>query len=98
MAAIGPCAGRDSYEVGPEVAREFAAAAGDAFVLAPGGTRRKEHIDCFGAVRAQLLACGLPPDAIDGEELCTIAGGAAFFSYRRDGARGGRLGAVIVPR
>ncbi len=98
VAAIGPCAGRDRYEVGPDVAREFAAAVGEAFVLPPGGGRRKEHIDCFGAVRAQLRAAGIPDAAIDGEELCTIAGAADFFSYRRDGARGGRLGAVIVPR
>lgn len=97
-AAIGPCAGRDRYEVGPEVAAEFASAVGPGFVLAPGPGRRKEHIDCFGAVRAQLEAAGLSPARIDGEERCTIAGAGDFFSYRRDGARGGRLGSVIVPR
>jgi YfiH family protein len=98
VAAVGPCAGRDRYEVGPEVAAEFAAAAGAAFVLPPGPGRRKDHIDCFGAVRAQLLAAGLAPDRVDGEERCTIADPRDFFSYRRDGARGGRLGSVIVPR
>ncbi len=98
VAAIGPCAGRDRYEVGPEVAAEFASAVGRGFVLPPGGARRKEHIDCFGAVRAQLVAAGIAPDLVDGEELCTIAGARDFFSYRRDGARGGRLGAVIAPR
>lgn len=98
VASIGPCAGRDRYEVGPEVAAEFAAAAGAAFVLPPGQGRRKEHIDCFGAVRAQLLAAGLAADRVDGAERCTIADARDFFSYRRDGARGGRLGSVIVPR
>jgi YfiH family protein len=98
VAAIGPCAGRDRYEVGPEVASQFASAVGRGFVLPPGDGRRKEHIDCFGAVRAQLVAAGVAPSSIDGEELCTIACARDFFSYRRDGARGGRLGAVIVPR
>jgi YfiH family protein len=98
VAAIGPCIGRDVYEVGPEVAAEFAAAVGPAFVLPPGGPRAKEHIDCHGAVRAQLAACGIPPRSIDGEELCTVVNGGDFFSYRRDGARSGRMAAVIVPR
>jgi hypothetical protein len=98
VAAVGPCIGRAAYEVGPEVAAEFARAVGDAFVLAPGGGRAKEHIDCFGAVRAQLAAAGIPRESIDGEELCTAATGREFFSYRRDGARSGRMGSVVVPR
>ena len=98
VAAIGPCIGRGVYEVGPGVAAEFAAAAGAGFVLPPSGSRAKEHIDCFGAVRAQLAACGIAPRSIDGEELCTVGTAGDFFSYRRDGARSGRMAAVIVPR
>lgn len=96
-AAIGPCIGREVYEVGPEVAAEFAGAVGGAHVLAAGPTRPREHIDCFGAVRSQLLACGIPMRSIDGTELCTFRS-PDFFSFRRDGARSGRMGAVIVPR
>ena len=98
VAAIGPCIGREVYEVGPEVAAEFAAAVGPAFVLPPGGARAKEHIDCFGAVRSQLAACGIAASRIDGEELCTVRTAGEFFSYRRDGARSGRMAAVVVPR
>ena len=98
VAAIGPSIGRDVYEVGPEVAAEFSAAAGSAFVLAAGDGRRKEHIDCHGAVRAQLVACGLPDGHVDGALLCTVSLPQDFFSYRRDGARSGRMAAVIVPR
>ena len=98
VAAIGPCIGRGVYEVGPGVAAEFAAAAGAGFVLPPSGSRAKEHIDCFGAVRAQFAACGIAPRSIDGEELCTVGTAGDFFSYRRDGARSGRMAAVIVPR
>lgn len=98
LAAIGPCIGREAYEVGPEVAAAFAAAVGDAHVLPVGGSRVREHIDCHGAVRSQLLACGLDAGRIDGEELCTAGATREFFSYRRDGARSGRMAAVIVPR
>lgn len=98
VAAIGPCIGRDAYEVGPEVAAAFAAAVGDAFVLPVGGSRVREHIDCHGAVRSQLVASGLRAGRIDGEELCTAGANREFFSYRRDGARSGRMAAVIVPR
>ena len=97
VAAIGPCIGREVYEVGPDVASEFATAVGSAFVLQPGGSRVKEHIDCFGAVREQLRASGVPMESIDGEELCTASTPREFFSYRRDGARSGRMAAVIVP-
>jgi YfiH family protein len=98
VAAIGPCIGRDVYEVGPDVAAEFAKVVGDAFVLPAGGGRAKEHIDCFGAVRSQLKACGIPAESVDGEELCTVATPREFFSYRRDGARSGRMASVVVPR
>lgn len=96
-AAIGPCIGREVYEVGPEVAAEFARAVGGEHVLPAGPSRPREHIDCFGAVRAQLVACGVPARSIDGTELCTVRS-PDFFSFRRDGARSGRMGAVIVPR
>ena len=96
-AAIGPCIGREVYEVGPEVASELARAVGGEHVLPAGPSRPREHIDCFGAVRAQLLACGVPARSIDGTELCTFRS-PDFFSFRRDGARSGRMGAVIVPR
>lgn len=97
VAAIGPCIGREVYEVGPEVAAEFARAVGDEHVLPPGPSRPREHIDCFGAVRAQLVASGIPARALEGAELCTFRS-PDFFSFRRDGARSGRMGAVIVPR
>lgn len=98
LAAVGPSIGCAAYEVGPEVAAAFAAAAGSGFVHpspVPGG---REHIDCHGAVHAQLVASGVPAARIDGEPLCTAGPSREFFSYRRDGARSGRMAAVIVPR
>lgn len=96
-AAIGPAISAAEYEVGEEVARAFEVAGLEAFVL-----RRPEwprpHVDCAGAVRAQLQAAGVPVSHIEGGGLCTARMGREFFSYRRDGARSGRLAAVIVPR
>lgn len=99
LAAIGPCIGVNAYEVGEEVAQEFWAADLGAFVARKSEWTRP-HLDCFGAVRAQLQSAGLSAVSVDGRELCTASesrGPAAeFFSYRRDGARSGRMGAVIV--
>lgn len=97
LAAIGPCIGRNIYEVGAQVAGEFAGVCGQEFVLPVDGQRQKEHIDCFGAVRSQLLGCGLQHEHIDGTELCTASISDDFFSYRRDGARSGRMAAVVLP-
>lgn len=95
-AAIGPAIGCDAYEVGDEVAKAFEVAGLEAHVH-----RRAEwprpHLDCAGAVRDQLQRAGVPADAVDGGNLCTVRDAGDFFSYRRDGARSGRMGAVIVP-
>lgn len=98
VAAIGPCIGAAVYEVGPETAAQFEAAGLREFVLLPGDGRTKEHLDCFGAVNEQLLRTGIPRDSVDGAELCTVATAGEFFSYRRDGARSGRMAAAIAPR
>jgi YfiH family protein len=99
LAAIGPCVGVQAYEVGEEVATEFGTAGLAAFVARTQQWPRP-HLDCYAAVRQQLQHEGLPMGNIDGRELCTATALCAerreFFSYRRDGARSGRMGAVIV--
>jgi polyphenol oxidase len=81
-AAIGPCIGRDSYEVGPEFPAPFLAenAENAAFFRA---APRAEHFlfDLAGYVAARLQRLGLA-------RIETIAGDTAaeaerFFSYRR---------------
>ncbi len=96
-AAIGPGIGCNAYEVGDEVASAFGVAGLDDFVVrAPEWP--KAHLDCAGAVRAQLLAAGVQANRIEGGGLCTARLAREFFSYRRDGARSGRMGAVIAAR
>lgn len=95
LAAVGPCIGVDAYEVGPEVAATcHAAGLGEAVSRA----WPREHLDCFRAATLRLAAAGIGADRVDGGPLCTFGNPDEFFSYRRDGARSGRMAAVIGPR
>lgn len=89
VAAIGPCIEVDAFEVGEEVAREFA----PAFVRRDLGAR--PHVDLVAAVRAQLQAAGVPAGAIDRVGGCTWSQPDKYFSYRRDGAGIGQMLAFI---
>ena len=89
VAAIGPCIEAAGFEVGEEVAREFA----PAFVRRDLGAR--PHVDLVAAVRAQLVAAGVPEKAIDRVGGCTWADPGKYFSYRRDGAGIGQMLAFV---
>lgn len=87
---IGPSIGPCCYQVGGEVAAQFAGE----FV------RR----DCTGQFRlnlaavnrAQLETAGVPRDAISVHPACTKCGGERYASYRRDGAAAGRMIGMIA--
>ena len=83
--SIGPCC----YEVGGEVAAQFA---GDFARAACGGGYR---LDLRGVNVAQLMAAGVPRDAIAVHPACTKCGDG-FASYRRDGPKAGRMIALIA--
>jgi YfiH family protein len=86
-AAVGPCAGPEHYEVGPEVAvpleERFGAAWGAGRVA-----------DLAGCAHAALRGAGIDEAHIDVAGICTIADPRRFFSHRRDGEPGGRQGAI----
>ena len=71
IAAIGPCIGREAFEVGPEVLAEFKRAFGDDTLLEEraGG---KGRVDIRGALRLQLLNAGVTEEHIDSSDLCTV--------------------------
>lgn len=96
LGAIGPHIERCCFEVGDDVAAELAAASslGASVVEREGDAR--PHVDLRRLVRAQLLAAGLADGDIDDVPGCTVCDAARFFSYRRDGARSGRLLSAIV--
>ncbi|HJM48496.1 MAG TPA: peptidoglycan editing factor PgeF [Alphaproteobacteria bacterium] len=80
-AAVGPCIGQDSYQVGPEFPAAFVAAdaANERFFVA--GAGEKFHFDLEGFVVAELAAAGV--GHVEALALDTCADGERFFSYRR---------------
>lgn len=103
LAAIGPCIGGDSYEVGSEVADQFrnfagGANAGAATAVLPrdelGG---KYNLNLRQVLFAQLLQAGFRADAIAVCDEDTFRAKRDFFSYRRDGVTG-RMAAFLALR
>ena len=84
--SIGPCC----YEVGGEVAAQFA---GDFVRAGCGGGYR---LDLRAVNVSQLEAAGVPRAAISVHPSCTKCGGDGYASYRRDGAKAGRMIALIA--
>lgn len=96
VAAIGPHIEACCFEVGPDVAAELAGACslGRAVV---DESRAKPHVDLRRILEAQLREGGVPAANIDHVRGCTLCEPERFHSYRRDGNRGGRMLAAIVP-
>jgi len=90
QAAVGPGICGGCYEVGPEVARRFAAWMPQlAEVTSP------VHLDLAEVNRLQLVQAGVPPDRIFQGAPCACRGGAEFWSYRRERSEAGRMLSVI---
>ena len=83
--SIGPCC----YEVGGDVAAQFA---GDFVRAGCGGGYR---LDLKAVNVAQLEAAGIPRPSIAVHPACTKCG-EGFASYRRDGAKAGRMIALVA--
>jgi len=102
VAAIGPAISVAHYEVGDEVIEAFRKAGLEpVHRSAPRSTEKtgaKPHLDLAATACAVLGRCGVNEDRVDVLARCTFAEPDRFFSYRRDGARSGRLAAVIEPR
>ena len=100
IAALGPVACKECYEVGEEVIERFKAE----FRYWPallgnfkeGG---KAHLDVRAANRQQLLFCGFAEDSIFVANYCTMHQNELFFSHRCEGRTSaggaGRLLSVI---
>lgn len=79
--SIGPCC----YEVGGDVAAQFA---GD---FAHRSCNGRFTLDLRAVNRSQLVAAGIPAANIATHPACTRCGGEVFASYRRDGNAAGRM-------
>ena len=89
---IGPSIGACCYEVGGEVAAQFA---GEFVRSGCGGGYR---LDLRAVNVAQLAESGVPPSSISVHPACTRCGGETYASWRRDGARAGRMIALVARR
>lgn len=94
LAGIGPSAGPQRYEVGPEV-YEAAAHLPGHDALFPRVDRRT-CFDLWRANVAQLTAAGVPEHNIEVAGICTISDGELFYSYRREGAGCGHFGLIAA--
>jgi YfiH family protein len=97
VVAIGPHIEACCFEVGDDVAQEFADVPGfrGAIVRKSG---KKAHVDLRAVLASQLGSLGLDDARIDHVRGCTVCDPERFFSYRRDGKISGRLLSAIVPR
>ncbi|MBX5467610.1 MAG: peptidoglycan editing factor PgeF [Firmicutes bacterium] len=93
-AAIGPSIGPCCYEVDAPVWEAMTAAFGSDRMLVP---NRPGHwrLDLWLANQMALEAAGILPGHIELLGWCTACHPEWFFSYRRDGARSGRMGGFI---
>jgi YfiH family protein len=90
---LGPAIGQRAFEVGPEVRAEFVdadPASAECFIPGRGD---HWHADLYALARLRLTALGV--HAISGGEWCTFDDAAQFHSYRRDGARSGRMATLV---
>jgi len=94
VAAIGACIGFEAFQVGGEVRQAFAA---EGLELATGEDTvpGKWRVDLRRALASQLAAMGVGPERIDLDATCTVQTGETQFSYRREGARSGRMAGII---
>jgi copper oxidase (laccase) domain-containing protein len=97
-AAIGPCIGKSSYEVGPEFPAPFLAQdPGNAVFFAPSPKAGHFLFDLPGYAEKRLKALGLKRIELSGAD--TAAETARFFSYRRaclKGEKGHGLGLSAI--
>lgn len=99
LAAISPGICRDCYEVGDDVAEDFArdylgfSQDADAKTVLNSPDIRpylnkkggRYYIDLYEAIRNSLIRCGVPSDQIESSPLCTRCRKDIFYSFRGEG-------------
>jgi YfiH family protein len=100
MAWLGPCIGRQAFEVGPEVRSVFDDGSAEVQALFTPAAQGKFMADLAGLARNRLHHLGI--SRVFGNDSsppwCTVAGSEFFFSHRRDSrslGQSGRMAACI---
>jgi len=95
-AHFGPCIRDCCYEVGPEVAAQFPAAAVHRRAAPGRDDRAALHLSVPESVRRRLVEAGMSPEAIHDSGACTACDPEWYFSHRRDRGVTGRQWGVIA--
>lgn len=90
LAFIGACIGERNFEVGEEVANQFAPD-----VKRFDTSKQKYFVDLKKENKKQLVEFGVKENNIEVSNYCTIADNDKFFSYRKEKGVTGRMLAVI---
>ncbi len=98
IACIGPSICQDCFEVGPEVAAEFADAFAEQyhkelFYQKPNG---KYQVDLWRANQIVLREAGIPENQIHTTDICTRCNPTHLFSHRIMGTERGNLAAFLA--
>jgi copper oxidase (laccase) domain-containing protein len=94
-AAIGPSIGPCCYQVADPVRDAFLAMTPDAAGWFSPDEIGKWRLDLWQANVEQLVMAGVHAEAIERLDVCTSCHLDRCYSYRREGAGGGRLVAAI---
>ena len=85
VAALGPAACAECYEVGEDVISRYKKEFGYWRNLLVNFKADKAHLDIQAANVQQLIFCGFNEDSIYVADYCTMHQNELFFSYRREG-------------
>ncbi len=95
LAAIGPCATGENYEVGAEVIERFGTAFRDHQKYFRETRPGHALVDLRMANSDLMTAAGLSPQSIHVAPFCTIARTDLFFSYRVEKKKFGKTGRLM---
>ena len=95
IAAIGPSICRDCYEVGGDVAQEFAEQFAGTEVVTPGMKPGKYQLDLWLANKIILTRAGIPEEQMYVTDICTCHNPDYLFSHRASHGRRGNLAAFL---
>lgn len=89
-AYVSPCISVEHFEVGSEVAEQFAS---EVVVYPP--NKEKPHVDLKASIARQLQEVGIAKKHLEVSPYCTYADNDRFFSYRAQDGTTGRMMGII---
>lgn len=91
LAGIGPSIGPCCFEVGRDVAGEFAS-----WKASVKQRDNRWFVDLWEINSSQILKAGIKPENLYKSNLCTSCESRLFFSYRKAGGNTGRMAGIIA--